>query len=172
MPDTAPDVATDPVRSIHEFALSANILLSMRGGKAPTPARMWELASGSAAAWYAHRLLQRLAEVDPDGVTAFAETLAEEGEMPEVADNPVEVAQSMGFDAQAWINAEFARQDATPVSTAASAHPIDHLRAIADSARHAIALTREQRTADATEHVHAIERLITAYHIANQTVEA
>lgn len=52
------------------------------------------------------------------------------------------------------------------------ARPIDHLRAIADSARHAISLTRAQNTTDATEHVHAIERLITAYHLAARTQEA
>lgn len=108
------DTETNPVRDIHEFALNTNIRLSIRTGKATTPGHMWELASGTAAAWYAHRLLQRLAEVDPDGVHDFATVLAEEGEMPEVADNPVEVAQRMGFDAQAWIDAEYARRETTP----------------------------------------------------------
>lgn len=108
--DTA-EPGTNPVRDIHEFALNANIRLSIRTGKATTPSHMWELASGTAAAWCAHRLLQRLAEVDPDGVQAFAELLVEEGEMPEVADNPVEVAQRMGFDAQGWIDAEYARRE-------------------------------------------------------------
>ncbi|WP_228994358.1 hypothetical protein [Streptomyces sp. DH8] len=107
----SPEPSSDPVRDIHEFALNTNIRLSIRTGKANTSGRMWELASGTAAAWYAHRLLQRLAEVDPDGVQAFAELLVEEGEMPEVADNPVEVAERMGFDAQAWIDAEYARRE-------------------------------------------------------------
>lgn len=58
------------------------------------------------------------------------------------------------------------------VESAVGALPIDHLRAIADSARHAITLTQAHNTTDATEHVHAIERLITAYHIAARTQEA
>ncbi|MGW7398073.1 hypothetical protein ACWGH7_16430 [Streptomyces cyaneofuscatus] len=107
---TAPETSTNPVRDIHEFALNTNIRLSIRAGRATDRDHMWELASGTAAAWYAHRLLERLTEVDPDGVHDFATVLAEEGEMPEVADNPVEVAQRMGFDAQAWIDAEYARR--------------------------------------------------------------
>jgi hypothetical protein len=84
----------------------------MRTGTAKDPALMWAMASGTAAAWFAHRPLQRLAEVDPDGVAAFAEALAEEGEMPEMADDPVEIATRMGFDAQSWIDREFAHADA------------------------------------------------------------
>ncbi|MFB6977748.1 hypothetical protein [Streptomyces scopuliridis] len=102
----------DPVRNMHEFALNTHITLSMRVAKDTTPSVMWERASGTAAAWAAHRLLQRLAEVDPDGVHAFAAELTEEGEWPEKADDPVEAATAMGFDAQGWIDREFARQDA------------------------------------------------------------
>lgn len=102
---------TDPIRSLHEFALNANIVIGMRVAKDTTPSLMWERASGSCAGWYVHRLLARLAEVDPDGVLAFAAELVEEGEFPELTD-PVDVAATLGFDPQAWIDAEFARQDA------------------------------------------------------------
>jgi hypothetical protein len=103
--------ATDPVRDLHEFALNAHIRLGMRTGKAKDPQSMWELASGTAAAWAAHRLLARLTEIDPDGAAAFAAELSDELEMPEAADDPVEVAQHMGFDAQTWIDNEFARRE-------------------------------------------------------------
>ncbi|WP_331756685.1 hypothetical protein [Streptomyces decoyicus] len=102
---------TDPVRGMHEFALHTHLTLGMRVARDATPSVMWERASGTAAAWYVHRLLERLAEVDPDGVQAFAEELAEEGEMPELYD-PVEAAQCLGFDAQGWIDTEYARRDA------------------------------------------------------------
>ncbi|MFK0222844.1 hypothetical protein ACIQWN_32210 [Streptomyces vinaceus] len=101
----------DPIRDLHEFALEANIVISMRVAKDVTPSMMWERASGTAAAWCVHRLLGRLVEVDPEGVRAFVEELAEEGEMPELTD-PFEAAEELGFNPQAWIDREFARQDA------------------------------------------------------------
>lgn len=102
---------TDPIRDMHEFALHAHITIGMRVAKDVTPAVMWERASGTAAAWYVHRLLNRLAEVDPAGVQAFVEQLNEEGEWPESTD-PFGVAEALGFNPQAWIDKEFARQDA------------------------------------------------------------
>lgn len=102
---------TDTIRDLHKFALHTHITLGMRVARDATPSVMWERASGTAAAWYVHRLLERLAEVDPEGVRAFAEELAEEGEMPQLYD-PVDAAQQMGFDAQGWIDAECARRDA------------------------------------------------------------
>lgn len=44
-----------------------------------------------------------------------------------------------------------------------AARPIDLLRGILDGTRHAIRLTKEGRTAEATEHVDAIDRLTAAY---------
>ncbi|MBT2467788.1 hypothetical protein J7E97_07860 [Streptomyces sp. ISL-66] len=102
---------TDPIRDLHEFALNAHITIGMRVAKDVTPSTMWERASGTAAAWCVHRLLARLVEVDPEGVVAFVEELAEEGEMPELTD-PFGVAEALGFNPQAWIDREFARQDA------------------------------------------------------------
>ncbi|MGH8921971.1 MAG: hypothetical protein ACRD0H_27120, partial [Actinomycetes bacterium] len=99
------------VRDLHEFALNTHIRLGMRIGRAPTPARMWAYAAGTGAAWAAHRLLERLAEVDPDGVQAFAAELAEEGEFPEMTD-PYGAAVGRGFPVQEWIDAEYARRDA------------------------------------------------------------
>lgn len=96
------------VNDFHGFALEATTRLSIRCGKATNPRDMWALASGAAAAHAAHKLLVRLAEVDPEGVEAFAERLAEEGEMPELADDPCETAERMGFDPQPWIDAEYA----------------------------------------------------------------
>ncbi|MFE2140251.1 hypothetical protein ACFXA3_00530 [Streptomyces sp. NPDC059456] len=101
----------DVVRDLHEFALHAHITIGMRVAKDTTPSVMWERASGTVSAWYVHRLLQRLAEVDPAGVKGFTEQLAEEGEWPEITD-PFGVAEGMGFTPQAWIDTEFARQDA------------------------------------------------------------
>lgn len=115
MTDTTTE--TTPVRGIHEFALEARIRLLMRAGKTRGPEHLWELATGAAAAWYVHRLLARLAEVDPEGVHAFAAELVEEGEMPEYADDPGDVARAMGFNVQAWVDAEYARQDATNTTT-------------------------------------------------------
>lgn len=105
------NTTTDPVRDMHLFALHAHTTIGMRVAKDVTPSLMWERASGTAAAWYVHRLLTRLAEVDPDGVAAFVEELNEEGEMPELTD-PFGAAEAMGFLPQTWIDAEFARQDA------------------------------------------------------------
>ncbi|MEW1803268.1 hypothetical protein ACIGO7_35635 [Streptomyces virginiae] len=102
---------TDPIRDLHGFALEANIVIGMRVAKDVMPSMMWERASGSAAAWCVHRLLARLVEVDPEGVRAFVEELAEEGEWPETTD-PFGAAESLGFRPQAWIDTEFARQDA------------------------------------------------------------
>lgn len=101
----------DPIRDMHEFALHAHITIGMRVAKDVAPSMMWERASGTAAAWYVHRLLERLAEVDPAGVRAFVEQLEEEGEWPESTD-PFGTAASLGFNPQAWIDREFARQDA------------------------------------------------------------
>ncbi|MFI5985109.1 hypothetical protein ACIBEA_30110 [Streptomyces sp. NPDC051555] len=108
MTDSTP---ADPILDMHLFALHAHITISMRVAKDVTPSVMWERASGSGAAWCVHRLLGRLAEVDPAGVRAFVEQLNEEGEWPEITD-PVGVAEGLGFDPQAWIDTEFARQDA------------------------------------------------------------
>jgi hypothetical protein len=83
----------------------------MRVAKDSTPSVMWERASGTAAAWLAHRLLARLAEVDPEGVQAFAAEISEENEFPEMAD-PFGAAEARGFNPQEWIDAEFAKQDA------------------------------------------------------------
>lgn len=110
------NLTTDPIRDLHEFALEANIVIGMRVAKDVTPSTMWERASGTAAAWCVHRLLARLAEVDPDGVQAFVEELNDEGEMPEIID-PFGVAEALGFNPQAWINREFARQDAAKAVT-------------------------------------------------------
>ena len=44
-----------------------------------------------------------------------------------------------------------------------TAHPIDYLRGVADSARHAVSLTKAGRADEAAEHVDAIERLTAAY---------
>ncbi|KOU20921.1 hypothetical protein ADK52_25345 [Streptomyces sp. WM6372] len=107
----AENPTTDPIRDLHGFALEANIVIGMRVAKDVTPSMMWERASGTAAAWCVHRLLARLAEVDPDGVLAFVKELDDEGEMPEITD-PFGAAEALGFDPQAWINREFARQDA------------------------------------------------------------
>lgn len=93
-------------RDFHEFALEATTRLGIRCGKADNPRDMWAYAAGSAAAHAAHKLLVRLAEVDPEGYEAFAARLEEEGEMPELADDPCETAARMGFDPQSWINAE------------------------------------------------------------------
>jgi hypothetical protein len=101
-------------RDFHEFALEATVRLGIRCGKADNPRDMWALASGSAAAHAASKLLARLAEVDPDGVEAFAQKLADEGEMPELADDPCETAERMGLNPQPWIDAE--HKPATPVS--------------------------------------------------------
>jgi hypothetical protein len=101
----------DPIRDLHGFALNAHTVIGMRVAKDVTPSMMWERASGTCAAWYVHRLLARLVEVDPDGVLTFVEELAEEGEMPELTD-PFGAAEELGFNPQAWIDAEFARQDA------------------------------------------------------------
>lgn len=105
------NTTTDPINELHEFALHAHTTIGMRVAKDVTPSVMWERASGTAAAWCVHRLLARLTEVDPDGVRAFVEELAEEGEMPELAD-PFEAAEALGFNPQKWIDTEFARQDA------------------------------------------------------------
>ncbi|MFG2748074.1 hypothetical protein [Streptomyces xanthophaeus] len=102
---------TDPILDLHLFALHAHLTITMRVAKDTTPSVMWERASGTCAAWFVHRLLARLTEVDPDGVLAFVEELAEEGEMPELAD-PFGAAEALGLEPQAWIDAEFARQDA------------------------------------------------------------
>ncbi|MFK0045464.1 hypothetical protein ACIQU4_15325 [Streptomyces sp. NPDC090741] len=101
----------DPISDMHLFALHAHVTIGMRVAKDVTPSVMWERASGTAAAWYVHRLLARLAEVDPDGVLAFVKELNDEGEMPEITD-PFGAAEALGFDPQSWIDAEFARQDA------------------------------------------------------------
>ncbi|MFJ2279282.1 hypothetical protein ACIOEZ_34600 [Streptomyces sp. NPDC087866] len=58
---------------------------------------------------------------------------------------------------------------ASPVEPAPGSSPLDHLKAMAGNARNAISHTHAGRTADATEHVHAIERLLTAYHQAART---
>lgn len=102
---------TDPILDMHLFALHAHLTIGMRVAKDVTPSVMWERASGTAAAWYVHRLLARLAEVDPDGVLAFVKELNEEGEWPEMTD-PFAAAEVLGFEPQKWIDAEFARQDA------------------------------------------------------------
>lgn len=102
---------TDPIHDMHKFALHAHITIGMRVAKDVTPSMMWERASGTVSAWYVHRLLDRLAEVDPVGVQAFVEQLNEEGEWPESTD-PFGTAEALGFNPQAWIDAEFARQDA------------------------------------------------------------
>lgn len=47
-----------------------------------------------------------------------------------------------------------------------AARPIDLLRGILHGTRHAIRLTKEGRTAEATEHVDAIDRLTAAYRAA------
>ncbi|MGW5691505.1 hypothetical protein ACWEWX_11240 [Streptomyces asiaticus] len=47
-----------------------------------------------------------------------------------------------------------------------AARPIDLLHGILHGTRHAIRLTKEGRTAEATEHVDAIDRLTTAYRTA------
>lgn len=47
-----------------------------------------------------------------------------------------------------------------------AARPIDLLRGIAHGTSHAIRLTKEGRTAEATEHVDAIDRLTAAYRTA------
>ncbi|MFF5703464.1 hypothetical protein ACFY7H_13285 [Streptomyces sp. NPDC012794] len=104
-------MTTDPIRDLREFALNAHLVIGMRVAKDVTPSMMWERASGTAAAWCVHRLLARLVEVDPEGVRAFVEELIEEGEWPEMTD-PFGAAEALGFDPQAWIDAEFARQDA------------------------------------------------------------
>ncbi|MFF8829277.1 hypothetical protein [Streptomyces sp. NPDC015131] len=110
---TKPDTVTeDHVRNLHHFALEARVRLLMRTGEAQDAATSWAMASGTAAAWYAHRLLARLEQVDPEGVKAFAAELAEEGEMPDLADDPVEIAEGMGFNPQAWLDAEWTRRDA------------------------------------------------------------
>jgi hypothetical protein len=101
----------DHVRDLHEFALNTHMRLGMRIGRAQTPARMWAYAAGTGAAWAAHRLLERLAVVDPDGVQAFAAELAEEGEFPDMTD-PYGHAEQLGFPAQQWIDAEYAARDA------------------------------------------------------------
>lgn len=101
----------DHVRNLHEFTLNTHMRLGMRIGRAPTPARMWAYAAGTGAAWAAHRLLERLAVVDPDGVQAFAAELAEEGEFPEMTD-PYGAAAGMGFPVQEWVDAEYKRRDA------------------------------------------------------------
>lgn len=93
-------------RDFHEFALEATTRLGIRCGKADNPRDMWAYAAGSAAAHAAHKLLVRLAEVDPDGYEVFAERLNDEGEMPEMADDPCETAERMGFNPQVWIDAE------------------------------------------------------------------
>ncbi|MFD7554175.1 hypothetical protein ACFV9E_06495 [Streptomyces sp. NPDC059835] len=111
------NTTTDPVRDLHLFALHAHTTIGMRVAKDVTPSVMWERASGTAAAWCVHRLLARLAEVDPDGVLAFVEQLAEEGEWPEIAD-PFGAAEALGFLPQEWIDAEFARQDAASAESA------------------------------------------------------
>jgi hypothetical protein len=105
-------VAEDHVRNLHHFALEARVRLLMRIGEAQDAPTLWAMASGTAAAWYVHRLLARLEQVDPEGVTAFAAELAEEGEWPERADDPVEIAEGMGFNPQNWLDAEWARRDA------------------------------------------------------------
>jgi hypothetical protein len=94
------------VNDFHGFALETTIRLGIRCGKADNPSDMWALASGSAAAHAAHKLLVRLAELDPEGVEAFAQMLADEGEMPELAEDPCEAAQGLGLDPQPWIDAE------------------------------------------------------------------
>lgn len=101
----------NPVLDMHLFALHAHLTIGMRVAKNVTPSVMWERASGTCAAWYVHRLLTRLAEVDPDGVVAFVEELNEEAEWPESTD-PFGTAEALGLTPQAWIDAEFARQDA------------------------------------------------------------
>ncbi|ASY37062.1 MULTISPECIES: AAA family ATPase [unclassified Streptomyces] len=109
MPDT--QLPTDHVRDLHEFALNTHIRLSMRIPAAPDPQTMWAYASGSAAAWNLHRALAALAQTDPDGATALAAALEEEGEWPEMTD-PYTAATGLGFPVQTWIDEEFARKDA------------------------------------------------------------
>ncbi|MGW3491354.1 AAA family ATPase [Streptomyces sp. NPDC001054] len=109
MSDT--QLPTDHVRVLHEFALNTHIRLSMRIPAAPDPQTMWAYASGSAAAWNLHRTLAALTGLDPDGATALAAALEEEGEWPEMAD-PYAAAAGLGFPVQTWIDEEFARKDA------------------------------------------------------------
>ncbi|WP_052862575.1 AAA family ATPase [Streptomyces sp. Tu6071] len=108
MSDT--QLPTDHVRALHEFALHAHIRLSMRIPAAPDPQTMWAYASGSAAAWNLHRTLAALAQTDPDGATALAAALEEEGEWPEMTD-PYAAAEGLGLPVQGWIDEEFARKD-------------------------------------------------------------
>lgn len=100
------------VRSLHEFALEARIRLLMRTGKAQTPQDMWAMATGTAAAWAFHRALQRLAEVDPKGTGDFVAELIEELELPDFAEDAGDIAERMGFDPQAWIDAEYTQRGA------------------------------------------------------------
>jgi hypothetical protein len=100
------ETSTDPVRDLHEAALEGAIRLSIRCGKATDPKYMWAYAEGASMSWAFHRTMKRLADVDPDGVHAFAEDLLDDLEMANYGDIMTDVAEAFGFDAQKWIDHE------------------------------------------------------------------
>jgi hypothetical protein len=102
----------NPIHELHEVALNTALRLSLRIGRAPDAQTMWERASGSSAGWAAHRLLTRLAEVDPDGAAAFATELLDELEMGDYGEDIADVAEELGLPAQEWIDTENAYREA------------------------------------------------------------